>query len=333
MSDGWDTETRQVRAEDDSGVGEARRAARRAARALGLSEVEIEHAAIVAAEATRNAVIHAAGGQVLLTPAAGGGALDVVVVDRGPGIPDLRRALQDGYSTAGTAGQGLGAITRLASVFDVYSAPGKGTAVLARIGAPAGAAPGEVGAVNVALATEKESGDRWAVEWPDGRPVALVADGLGHGRHAAEASRLAVEAFRRHAALPAARIVEAVHHALRPTRGAAVAVAEATGAGPAVRYAGIGNISASLVGSQKVRKMVSLSGTAGHEARSIRSFDYDWPDGGLLVMHSDGVATHWELADYPGLAERHPALVAAVLYRDHARRRDDATVLVVRRAP
>lgn len=325
-------ETREVRVADESGVGEARRAARRAARGVGLPEVQVEHAAIVAAEASRNAVVHAAGGQVLLTPAAGGGALDVVVVDRGPGIADVRRALEDGYSTAGTAGQGLGAIARLAAVFDLYSAPGKGAAVFARVGTPAAPPPLVVGAVDVGLATEDESGDAWAVEWPEGRPVALVADGLGHGRQAAEAAGLAVEAFRRNAALPAARILEAVHAALRPTRGAAVAVAEAVGAGPAVRYAGIGNISAALVGSQKVRKMVSLSGTAGHEARSIRSFDYDWPDGGLLVMHSDGVATHWELADYPGLAERHPALVAAVLYRDHARRRDDATVLVVRRA-
>lgn len=327
------SETREVRVADESGVGEARRVARRAARALGLPDVEVEHAAIVAAEASRNAVVHAAGGQVLLTPAAGGGALDVVVVDRGPGIADLRRALQDGYSTAGTAGQGLGAIARLAAAFDLYSAPGKGTAVFARIGARAAPPPVAVGAVNVGLATEKESGDAWAVEWPGGRPVALVADGLGHGRQAAEAARLAVEAFRRDAALPAVRILEAVHHALRPTRGAAVAVAEVTGAGPAVRYAGIGNISATLVGSQRVRKMVSLSGTAGHEARSIRSFDYDWPDDGLLLMHSDGLATHWELADYPGLAVHHPALVAAVLYRDHARRRDDVTVVVVRRAP
>jgi hypothetical protein len=50
-------------------------------------------------------------------------------------------------------------------------------------------------------------------------------------------------------------------------------------------------------------------------------------------MHSDGIATHWDLGSYPGLARRHPALVAGVLYRDHARRRDDATVVVVRRSP
>lgn len=323
-------ESCEVRVADEGGVGEARRAARRAARALGLSDVQVEEAAIVATEASRNVVLHAGGGLVLLTPSPGGGALDVLALDRGPGIADLGRALQDGYSTAGTPGQGLGAIQRIASAFDVYSAPAKGTALLARVGRPPAPGP-EVGAVNVPLAGEPESGDGWAIASPGGRPVVLVADGLGHGRHAAEAARHAVDAFQRHSALAAERILELVHQALRPTRGAAVAVAEATGVGATLRWAGIGNISGTILGSQKVRKMVSLSGTAGHEARSIRAFEYEWPGDGLLVMHSDGIATHWDLADYPGLARRHPALVAGVLYRDHARRRDDATVVVVRR--
>jgi hypothetical protein len=190
----------------------------------------------------------------------------------------------------------------------------------------------EVGAVSVPLAGEEVCGDAWAVEWPEGRPVVLVADGLGHGPQAAEAARLAADAFGRHAALAAERIVEHVHHALRPTRGAAVAVAEATGVGAGLRYAGIGNISGTIISSLQVRKMVSLPGTAGHEARTIRAFDYEWPGDGLLVLHSDGVATHWDLAAYPGLAQHHPALVAGVLFRDHARKRDDATVVVVRRA-
>lgn len=328
---GASAESCEVRLAEESGVGEARRAARRVARAAGLSEVETEQAAIVATEASRNAVLHGAGGQLLLTPAPAGGALEIVALDRGPGIADLRRALQDGFSTAGTAGQGLGAIARIASAFDVYSAPGKGTALFAQVGRPA-PAPVELGAVNVPIATERESGDAWAVAWPEGRPVVLVADGLGHGRHAAEAARGALAAFRAHAALPAERLLARIHEALRPTRGAAVAVAVATGEGARVRFAGVGNVSGALIFSRGVRKMVSLPGTAGHEARTIRAFDYEWPEGGLLVMHSDGLTTRWDLADYPGLDRHHPALVAAVLFRDHRRVRDDASVVVVRRA-
>jgi anti-sigma regulatory factor (Ser/Thr protein kinase) len=317
---------------DDSGVGEARRAARALARGLGFGDVATEHAAIVATEASRNAVLHGGGGELVLTAGPEGGYVDVLALDRGRGIGDLRRAMEDGYSTGGTAGQGLGSISRLAALLDVYSAPGLGTAVLARVGASA-ATPGvEAGALCVAVLPEPESGDAWAVASPDGRPVVLVADGLGHGARAAEAAHAAVRAFRRHAGLSAERLVERLHQELRPTRGAAIAVAELSADGDRLRYAGIGNISGLLHGSTKTRRMVSLAGTAGHEVRTIRGFEYDWPDDGtLLVMHSDGIATHWDLASYPGLAAHHPALVAGVIYRDHGRRRDDATIVVARR--
>ncbi len=319
---------------DDSGVGEARRAARALARALGFRDVEAEHLTIVATEASRNAVLHGGGGELVLTADPDGAFVDVLVLDRGGGIADLARAMRDGYSTAGTPGHGLGAISRLASLLDVYSAPGLGTALLARVGEarPSVAGGIEVGAICVPVSAEPVSGDAWAAEPAGGRHVVLLADGLGHGVLAAEAARAAVSAFRSHAALSADRLVERLHQELRPTRGAAIAVAELTGEGDRLRFAGIGNISGLLWSSTKTRRMVSLAGTAGHEARSIRGFDYDWPDDGtLLIMHSDGVATHWDLASYPGLAVHHPALVAGVLYRDFARRRDDATVVVARR--
>jgi hypothetical protein len=47
-------------------------------------------------------------------------------------------------------------------------------------------------------------------------------------------------------------------------------------------------------------------------------------------MHTDGLGTRWDLDRYPGITRRHPSLLAAVLYRDFARQRDDATVLVVK---
>jgi anti-sigma regulatory factor (Ser/Thr protein kinase) len=321
-----------VRLTDESGVGEARRAARRAAQELGLGQVEAEQAAIVAAEASRNVILHARRGLLLATAASAGGALDILALDQGPGIPDVQRALQDGFSTVGTAGQGLGAIARLASVFDLYSLPGRGSALFARVGAPGAGVHAEAGAVCAAVSPEPVCGDAWAIlERPSGRAVVLVADGLGHGRLAAEAAHAAVSVFRRSQDPTLPGVLEAVHAALRPTRGAAVAVAEAIDPADGVRYAGIGNISGVVLGSPQVKKMVSLPGIAGHEARKIRAFDYPWAPGGLLVMHSDGVASHWDLADYPGLVQRHPALVAGVLFRDFSRGRDDATVVVVRR--
>jgi hypothetical protein len=72
------------------------------------------------------------------------------------------------------------------------------------------------------------------------------------------------------------------------------------------------------------------NGIAGHEARRIHEFSYPFPDDGLLVLHSDGLKSQWSLDGYPGLAERDPALIAGILFRDFNRGRDDVTVVVAR---
>jgi hypothetical protein len=46
-------------------------------------------------------------------------------------------------------------------------------------------------------------------------------------------------------------------------------------------------------------------------------------------MHSDGLSARWDLRKNALLRSRHPAVIAGVLYRDHARPRDDATVVVL----
>ena len=73
-----------------------------------------------------------------------------------------------------------------------------------------------------------------------------------------------------------------------------------------------------------------MQASVGAEMRKVESFDYDCPEHALLVMHSDGLQSRWSLEAYPGLVHRHPATVAAILYRDFVRGRDDITVVVVR---
>ncbi len=73
--------------------------------------------------------------------------------------------------------------------------------------------------------------------------------------------------------------------------------------------------------------MVSHNGTAGVEVRKIQEYTYPWPENGLLILHSDGLATHWSLDDYPGLHQKRPSLIAGILFRDHNRGRDDVTVV------
>jgi anti-sigma regulatory factor (Ser/Thr protein kinase) len=323
--------------EDSSQIGEARRTASGVAAAAGLSDVDAGKFAIIATEAATNISKHASRGEIILRSLTGVGTrgVDLIAIDSGPGIPDLDRALRDGYSTAGSGGTGLGAMARLATSFDIFSTPGSGTVLAARIESDHGGTrprpPFDIGVVRVPKRGETDCGDNWSiVVHESGRALLTVADGLGHGPAAAEASMRAVRLGEESAAEPPAMVVAALHRGLRSTRGAAVAVAELDASGRSVRYAGLGNISASIAGGGDSRSLVSHNGIAGHEMRKIQEFSYEWPSGALLVVHSDGVSAKWDLSRYPGLAFRNPGIVAGVLYRDFSRGRDDALVVVAR---
>jgi anti-sigma regulatory factor (Ser/Thr protein kinase) len=123
-------------------------------------------------------------------------------------------------------------------------------------------------------------------------------------------------------------ILAALHAGLRATRGAAVAIAAIDPAAREVTYSGIGNIAGFIIDTGGVRRMVSHSGTAGHTAGRLQDFRYPLHNRPVLVMYSDGLATSWSPEAHSGLFSLDPLLIAGVLYRDHARGRDDASVVV-----
>jgi anti-sigma regulatory factor (Ser/Thr protein kinase) len=313
---------------DDSQIGEARRAVASLCRRLGLGDTECGQASIVATEAAANVVRHGRGGE-LVVRGLGPASIELLALDRGPGIEDVSRALEDGYSTAGSNGTGLGAMRRLSSMFELWTAPGQGTAVLMRVGAAVPPGPLALGAVCLPHPQERECGDVWDFEARPGGYRLVIADGLGHGTMARDAALAAVEGAGRGPESPS-RALEESHRASLGTRGAAVAVADVDLDGGTVRYAGIGNISGLLIDGARTRNMVSISGTVGQGPLRVREFSYPVARGAVIVMFSDGLGTHWSLDTQPGLVARHPALLAGVLYRDHARRRDDVTVVAVR---
>ena len=328
--------TLRVAIGDTSQVGEARRAAVSLAIAAGLDEAERGRLALIISEAAMNVARHGGGGEILLRALSDERAgVEMIAVDKGSGISDLDAAMRDGYSTRGTAGGGLGAMARQASVFDIVSAPGAGTIVLAQVWHGNPARPKvEIGAICLALAGEDACGDDWTAEPLRGGVRLLVADGLGHGAAAEVASADATRVFRGAVNDSAPQAIERVHLALRGGRGAAVAAAFLDAAQGAIEFAGVGNIAGVVRGGDGAtsRSMVSQNGTAGHAVRRLGSFMYEWPANAVVILHSDGITTHWSLDRFPGLTRRHPGVIAAAIYRDHARGRDDTTVVVCRRA-
>ncbi len=319
---------------DPSQVGEVRRTVTEVARRNGVTENVVGRAALVATEIGTNLLKHGGGGMVVsrcLGPAKGSG-IELLGLDSGPGMADVGRCLADGFSTAGSPGTGLGAIARNSDHYAIYSRPGQGTAVLARF-QPANAAglPGaEIGVIIDPYPGESVCGDRWSMVHDGSNATLMVVDGLGHGPLAAQAAEIATRAFADNIDKDCVPLVEALHRALSPTRGAALAVARIDSDARLVRFVGIGNISAVLAANGQSRRMASYNGIAGHIAPRIREFTYAYTGKPLVVLHSDGISARWEMDGYPGLAASDPSLVAGVLFRDHRRGRDDASVVAVR---
>jgi anti-sigma regulatory factor (Ser/Thr protein kinase) len=319
---------------EPSQVGEARRRIATFAELAALGAAHAGALAIMATELATNLVKHGGGGQLAVArfADADGEGVELMALDRGAGIADVERAMGDGYSTAGSPGTGLGAIARQAGQLHVFSRRGEGSVILARLftGPAAAGARTRLGAVRLPYPGETECGDDWCFAETRAGPTLLLADGSGHGAAAAAAAAAAIASFREHAQEDCVRIVERLHDALAATRGAAVAVARIDMESELVRLVGVGNISAVRLGPTSQRHMVSHNGTAGHTAPRIRELTYPYTPGDTVLLHSDGIGTRWTMESYPGLAVRHPGLIAGVLLRDHRRGRDDASVVAMR---
>jgi anti-sigma regulatory factor (Ser/Thr protein kinase) len=316
---------------DMSSVGDARRAAQLSARTIGLSEEDAGRVGIVVTEMATNQVKHARGGTIVIQPLVDMArrAVLLIGVDRGEGM-DVQAAMRDGHSSTGTAGNGLGAIRRMSDALDIHSAPGHGTAVVARIGG-GGGLPSMPGlGLSLPYPGEQVCGDAWVVSVSKESRTVLVVDGLGHGPSAGEAARVAVDGFIQHAAAPIETILRMLHGLLRATRGAAAAVARADLRDGSLRYGGVGNISATLFEGAGQRSLISHNGTLGHQAAKFQEYLYPWRAGSLLILQSDGLSSRWKLDDLPGLRQRDPAVIAAVLVREYSRGRDDATAFVLK---
>ena len=319
----------------ESEVGEARRAAARITSEAGLSDSDAGSIALVVTEAATNIARYGGSGRIILSNLRPRqrDMIEMIAVDKGAGIGDMSRALSDGFSTGGTPGKGLGAIRRMAAEFDLWSGVNQGTALVARVPiSKAKSSPPAMscGVVCKSIASERVCGDAWIIEnIPDGVLIA-VADGLGHGHEAAIAADYALSVVRRRRAASLSEIFDYANRALRPTRGAALQVARINNRDQTITSIGVGNISTSVSSHSASKSLPCQPGIVGHQMPRTREVTVPFTSESLLVMHSDGISSRWNLDAYPGLRARDPAITAAILYRDFARGRDDATMVTYR---
>ncbi|WP_159940418.1 MULTISPECIES: ATP-binding SpoIIE family protein phosphatase [unclassified Nocardiopsis] len=332
----------EVSVTDSTLVPDAARAAAEAARSLGLDGARTDAAVLTASELATNMCKYAGGGRFVAEearePWGSARALQMLALDHGPGIRDVPAALRDGFSTAGSLGTGLGACARAADFFELQSSPGRGTVAVARFARPAERAlfeaPAVAGGLHIPLGGYPRSGDALAFRSGAGRRTVMLADGLGHGEPAAEASDLAARFVLDNGGTAPEVLLRRLHEELRRTRGIAVALAEVDESRHRLTFCGVGNIGARLYRGGRWETLLSQPGIVGaFSLRTPVTARREWWPGDMLVLHSDGLPSRWRPEGIERLRDHDAAVVAAAAFRDSGSAartpRDDTCVAVV----
>lgn len=325
----------KITIDEESQIGNARRIASTLAQSISFSEKIVSNTAIIVTEFATNLIKHCQGGEILFRVLKANGfyGLEILSIDKGPGIKDVSLAMKDGYTTAGTLGGGLGAIKRLSNDFDLYTQVGKGSIFVSRVYNDAflneiNNFPLEFSAISLPKDGEDVNGDNYEIKLLSTEAIVLLVDGLGHGIYAREANLEAIKIFDSYFSDKPAFLMERINKALFHTRGCAGIIALINTIDNTINFVGIGNISAFIVEDSIRKTMVSQNGIIGEFLLKIKENTYNFNDNSLFVFHSDGISANWNLKDYPGVEYKDPTIIAGILYRDFSRGNDDLTVVV-----
>ena len=327
----------RYRIEDRSFFAIIKKEVAREAEILGFSPEKIGKLQLVVAELVSNLLKFGERNRELLWKAVhlkGEVAIEILALDKGPGISSIAQALEDGFSTSGTAGEGLGAIKRQSDYFELSSQPGQGTVVLSRIfkneefsGADT---PFSFAALSVAKPNEKLCGDGYFIEYePEENFNILIIDGLGHGEGAYLAAQEAIEVYKTLPKNSPHETLRKIHVEIKKTRGGVAMAVKYNFKEEVLSFCGVGNITGKTINYQSSKFFPSFNGIVGHVMSSrVHDHELPWERGNLLILHSDGITSRWDLTRYHQVQKSDPAILAASLYRDYSRGNDDTTIII-----
>lgn len=321
-----------------SDVALAERQADAVLQAAGFEKPDISEMDIVIRELATNLVKHAGGGIIRVNSRQIEGRTGVQIESRdtGPGIRDIERAIADGKSSSRSLGAGLGAVNRLMDRIDISSEPGKGTVIICwrwlrktePISAPC---PLSVGVATRAYPGQSVNGDSFVVKHWVKSVLISVIDGLGHGQFAHYAAEKARQYVETHYDQPLDDIFRGAGRNCLATRGVVMALARFDWAEDKMTFASIGNIETRVIGGEKPFDLLVRRGIVGLNAPRAAVTEHGWDMSYTMVMHSDGLHSHWEAADLNGIAQEPATVVSARMLSKLARDNDDATVIVVKK--
>ena len=329
-------------------VGVARRAVKDLAKDIGFIKKGIVELELVVTELAKNLVIHdTTDGQIIVNEIADrfGKGIEIVAKDRGPGIPDVKRAIKDQYSTANSMGCGLGSVQRHVDEFDIYShSPPKhsqsypnrhrpvGTIVMARkwIEKKTDLAPFQYGGYSRPIVSETANGDAFHISEAGDNLYIAVVDGLGHGPNAEVASLKAIRFIKKNYQMAMEHLFNELHEILKKTRGVALTLIHLRLKDRKILQAGVGNVQTRIY-PRGERNLISRGGVLGGiTLPPLKINKNSWPKNGIMVAFTDGISGRWDLEEMPDMLKHHPTTIAHLILQEHGRESDDATMVVVK---
>jgi hypothetical protein len=261
--------------------------------------------------------------------------IEIQSMDSGPGIANVEKAITDGYSTAGGLGVGLGTVNRLMDELEICSAPEGGLHLECRRWVRARNVESSFEGLTFGAATRSykrlpENGDAFIFKRWGRNALAGVIDGLGHGQFAQRASQTARHYVEQHFDQPLEHLFRGVGLACRATRGVVMALARFDLTQQTLSIASVGNIETRLLGGAERFNLVVRRGIVGLNAPNPVPSEHPWTSSSVLIMHSDGLTTHWDANRFGELMRNEPNVIAQRLLLEFGRIDDDATVIVAR---
>lgn len=299
----------------------------------------IEEVVLVVHELASNIVNHATSGRLVLTSVSNEdrNGIEIRAEDSGPGIPDVEHAVEDGYSTVGGLGGGLGTVHRLMDEVIIDSDGELGTQIDAvrwfdcstsTLSNP----PLSIGAATRAKPGHEVNGDAFVIEHGHSRTLVGVIDGLGHGKAANKAAEQARQYIRSHSERSLSQLFDGSERVCQSSRGVVMALARFDREAGTVTVSGVGNITVKIFTGSESRSLVSTRGVVGARNASPTTTELDWESDDALVIHSDGLTSQWGWEQFNRLHEVPVTRATRELLHSLSQGTDDATVLMARGA-
>ena len=188
----------------------------------------------------------------------------------------------------------------------------------------------QFGTVRRALEGQEVCGDAYFIKAFENKVLIAVIDGLGHGYDAAVAANTAVEYIKNNYKKGLTEIIKGCHEEMKETRGAAIGIVLIDLESSTLRYTGVGNIEV-RVKSRTVIRPISINGILGYNLRQVREEEFPYRQGDIIILHSDGISTKFDLNLYPPeFLGQHPQAIAERIAAEFGRESDDLTIVVAR---